>query len=475
MDAVELARLQFAFTIGFHILWPTLTIGLACFIALLSGLWWRTGKTIYRDLMRFWLRIFALAFGMGVITGVVLSYEIGTNWAGFSRSVANVLGPLFMYEALTAFFLEAGFIGIVLFGEGRVSKVLHFFSCCMVAVGTLISATWIIAANSWMQTPQGAVVDAQGIYHAVDWWQVVFNPSFPYRVLHMVCASFITGSFVVAGVSAFHLWRGQHLAASRAAFSMAMWMALVLTPTQIVLGDLHGRNTLQHQPTKVAAMEGLWDTTRGAPMTVIAWPDMEAEKNLFAVDVPHLASVYLTHSWDGEVQGLKAVPADERPNVPVVFFAFRIMVGIGVVLLATAIAGAVLRWRGKLYDTGWFLLLAMATSPLGFIAVLAGWTTTEAGRQPWIIYGHLLTADAVAPVSAHAVTLTLVIFFVVYNVLLATFLWFAARIAIRGPRTSDPIDPREMPPGFDRGSPSIVGSAPAVTRSSPRPRTAVGA
>ena len=475
MDAVELARLQFAFTIGFHILWPTLTIGLACFIALLSGLWWRTGRPVYRDLMRFWLRIFALAFGMGVITGVVLSYEIGTNWAGFSRSVSNVLGPLFMYETLTAFFLEAGFIGIVLFGEGRVSKGLHFFSCCMVAGGTLLSATWILAANSWMQTPQGAVADANGIFHVVDWWQVIFNPSFPYRLAHMVCASFITGSFVVAGVSAFHLWRGQHLAASRVAFSMAMWMALVLTPTQIVLGDLHGRNTLKYQPTKLAAMEGLWDTTRGAPMTALAWPDMEAEKNIYAIDIPHLASLYLTHSWDGEVQGLKAVPRDQRPYVPIVFFAFRIMVGIGIVLLATAITGAVLRWRRKLYNTGWFLLLAMAASPLGFIAVLAGWTTTEAGRQPWVIYGHLRTADAVAPVAAHAVTLTLLIFFVVYNVLLATFLWFAARVAIRGPASSDPIDPREMPPGLDRSGPTVVGSLPAEPNTSPRPRTPVGA
>jgi cytochrome d ubiquinol oxidase subunit I len=275
MDPVVLARLQFAFTVGFHILWPTFSIGLACFIALLSGLWWRTGRTVYRDLMRFWLRIFALAFGMCVITGLVLSYEIGTNWAGFSRSVANVLGPLFAYETLTAFFLEAGFIGIVLFGEGRVSKGLHFFSCCMVAGGTLVSATWILAANSWMQTPAGAVADANGLYHAVDWWQVIFNPSFPYRLAHIVCASFVTGSFVVAGVSAFHLWRCQHLKTSRVAFSLAMWMALILTPTQILIGDLHGRNTLAYQPTKLAAIEGLWDTTNSAPMTVLAWPDMK--------------------------------------------------------------------------------------------------------------------------------------------------------------------------------------------------------
>jgi len=464
MDPVILARLQFAFTIGFHILWPTFTIGLACFIALLSGLWWRTGRPVYRDLLRFWTKLFALAFGMGVITGVVISYEVGANWAGFSRSVSNVIGPLFTYEVMTAFFLEAGFIGIVLFGEGRVSKGLHFFSCCMVAVGTLTSATWIIAANSWMQTPAGAVADAQGIYHTIDWRGVIFNPSFPYRLAHMVCASFVTGSFVVAGVSAFHLWRGQHFEASRIAFSMAMWMALVLTPTQIFLGDMHGRNTLVHQPTKLAAMEGLWDTTRGAPMTLIAWPDMEEERNLFAIEVPHVASLYLTHSWDGEVQGLKAVPREDRPYVPLVFFAFRIMAGIGMILLATAVTGAVLRWRRQLYDTRWFLILAMATAPLGFIAVLAGWTTTETGRQPWVVYGLLRTADAVAPVTAPAVTLSLAIFFVLYNLLLAAFLWFAGRIVIRGPGDTTGPAPEQIRPGLDRSSPALVGSAPAAAR-----------
>ena len=463
MDAVILARLQFALTIGFHILWPTFTIGLACFIALLSGLWWRTGRAVYRDLMRFWTWIFALAFAMGVVTGVVISYEVGTNWAGFSRSVSNVIGPLFMYEALTAFFLEAGFIGIVLFGEGRVSKGMHFFSCCVVACGTLLSATWILASNSWMQTPSGAVADANGIWHTVDWWQVIFNPSFPYRLMHMVCASFVTGAFVVAGVSAFHLWRRQHVETSRIAFSMAMWMALILTPIQIVLGDLHGRNTLIHQPTKLAAMEGLWETTKGAPMTLIAWPDMDEARNLYAIDIPHVASLYLTHSWDGEVQGLKAVPPQDWPYVPIVFFAFRIMVGIGLILLATAITGVVLRWRGRLFEARWFQLWAMATTPLGFVAVLAGWTTTEAGRQPWIIYGQLRTADAVAPVTAEAVTTSLLIFFALYNVLMLTFIWFAGRIAIRGPSGATAADPREVRPGLDRSGPTIAGSEPADT------------
>jgi cytochrome d ubiquinol oxidase subunit I len=457
MDALILARLQFAFTVGFHILWPTITIGLACFVALQSGLWWKTGKTVYRDLMRFWLRIFALTFGMGVVTGIVLSYEIGANWAGFSRSVASVLGPLFVYETLTAFFLEAGFIGIVLFGQGRVSKGLHFFSCCVVAVGTLMSATWILAANSWMQTPQGAIADAQGMFRPLDWWQIVFNPSFPYRLAHMVCASFVTGSFVVAGVSALHLWRRQHVEASRTAFSMAMWMALVLTPTQILIGDLHGRNTLVHQPTKLAAIEGLWETTRGAPMTVFAWPDMEQERNRYALEVPHVASLYLTHSWNGEVQGLKAVPRADRPYVPIVFFAFRIMAGIGVVLLATAATGAILRWRGRLYDTYWFLRLAMMTSPLGFIAVLAGWTTTETGRQPWVVYGQLRTADAASPVPAEAVAATLAAFFAIYLILMLVFLWAAARVVIRGPEPAAAADRPQLRPGLDSSAPLLAG------------------
>ncbi|MDR6952075.1 cytochrome d ubiquinol oxidase subunit I [Ancylobacter sp. 3268] len=467
MDAVDLARAQFAFTIGFHILWPTLSIGLAWFCTLLSALWWRTGKPVYRDLMRFWMRLFALSFGMGVITGIVLSYEIGTNWAGYSRSVSNVLGPMFMYETLTAFFLEAGFIGIMLFGEGRVSKGMHLFSCLMVSSGALFSATWIIAANSWMQTPAGAVAGADGIFHVTDWWQAIFTASFPYRLAHMVCASFLTGAFVVAGVSAFHMWRGQHLAASRKAFSMAMWLALVLAPTQIALGDLHGRNTLEHQPVKLAAMEGLWDTTRGPAMTVIGWPDMAEQKNLYALDIPHLASLYLTHSWDGEVQGLKTVAPADQPNVPVVFFAFRIMVGIGLVLLATAVTGLILRLRGRLFYARWFHLLAMAATPLGFLAVLAGWTVTEAGRQPWIVYGHLRTVDAAAPVTVGAVTTSLLIFFLVYNLLLASFIWFAGRIALRGP-AGDTLPAHEHP-GLDRtnaGAPASSSTSPASVSSS---------
>jgi len=441
-DAVILARLQFAFTIGFHILWPTFSIGIASFVAWLSFRWWRTGRPVYRDLMRFWSRIFAMSFAMGVITGVVLSYEVGANWAGFSRATGNVLGPLFAYEVLTAFFLEAGFIGIVVFGEGRVSRGKHVLASCLVAFGTLLSAALILATNSWMQTPAGTVLDETGIFHVVDWAAVIFSPSYPYRLAHMVCASFLTGAFVVAGIAAYHLRRDIAPEAARRAFSMAMRAALVLAPLQVVLGDMHGINTREHQPIKLAAMEAIWHTGRGVPATLFAWPDMEAETNRFAIEIPRLGSLYLTHDWDGEVQGLTSVPPADRPNVPLVFFAFRIMVGIGLVFLGIAFAGAVLRWRGKLYEAGWFHRLAIAVSPLGFVAVIAGWTVTEAGRQPWVVHGLLRTSDAASAVAPGAISASLGAFALLYTCLLAAFLWFLARLVLRGPGPATaPLEP----------------------------------
>lgn len=360
---------------------------------------------------------------MGVVTGLVLSYEIGTNWSRFAHSVSNVLGPLFAYETMSAFFLEAGFVGIVLFGEKRVGKGMHFFACCMVALGTVLSATWILAANSWMQTPAGVVRDADGVFHVTSWAAVILDPSFPFRFMHMVCASFLTGAFVVAGVSAFHLWRRQHLVTARKAYSLAMWAALVLVPLQLVLGDQHGLNTRQYQPIKLAAMEGLWDSGRGVPATLIGWPDMEAERNRFEVAIPHLGSLYLTHSWNGEVEGLKAVPAADRPYVPIVFFAFRIMVGVG---------------------------------------ILAGWTVTETGRQPFVVYGQLRTVDATAPVPGTAVGTSLILFLVVYNVLLLAFFWYGARLVVRGPADAGAASPNEVCPGLDRAGPAVVGGQAAL-------------
>ncbi len=447
-DAVLLSRLQFAWTIGYHILWPAYTIGISAFIVILNALWLRTGRVVYRDLLRFWIHLFALGFAMGVVTGVVLSYEIGTNWSGFAEKTANVLGPFFTYEVLTAFFLEAGFIGVMLFGMGRMSRGLHFFACCMVALGAIFSAFWILAANSWMQTPAGFAIGPDGKFAVTSWWEAVFNPSLPYRFAHMVTAAFITGTFVVIGVCGFYLWQRRHLAFARAGFSVAMWLAIVLTPAQIVIGDQHGINTLAYQPMKLAAIEARWETARHVPLTLFAWPDMARERNDWALDIPALGSLILTHSWDGEVRGLKDVPPGDRPYVPLPFFAFRLMVGIGLVLLAIAVTGLMLRLRGRLYDTRWFAAICAFSSPLSFIAVLAGWTVTETGRQPYVVYGQLRTAEAAAPVAAAAVGGSLVLFVIVYLVLLLAFFFYAGRLVWRGPSETE-VAPEAVRPGVD--------------------------
>jgi cytochrome bd ubiquinol oxidase subunit I len=431
-ETLLLSRAQFALTIGYHILWPAYTIGISGYIVLLNVLWLATGRAVYRELLRFWLRLFALGFAMGVVTGVVLSYEIGTNWGGYAKAVGNVIGPFFTYEVMTAFFLEAGFIGIMLFGMNRVSRRLHLISCVMVALGSVFSAFWILSANSWMQTPAGfAYVD--GKFELTNLWDAIFNPSFPYRLAHMVTAAFIAGTFVVLGVLGFYLWRRRHIEFAKAGFSIAMWMALILTPLQLLLGDLHGRNTLEYQPIKVAAMEGDWDTQRGQPLILFAWPNVQQQRDEYSFAIPHLGSLILTHDWDGLVEGLKAVPPEERPPVPYVFFAFRIMVGIGIFLILIALAGLVLRFRGRLYDTRWFAGLCAFSSPLPFLAVLAGWTVTEVGRQPYLVYGYLRTADSVSPLTPSAVGTSLLLFALVYAVLLVAFFWYATHLVLRGP------------------------------------------
>lgn len=448
-DTVLISRAQFAFTIGYHILWPAYSIGISGYIVLLNALWLRTGQPVYRDLLRFWLHLFALGFAMGVVTGVVISYEIGTNWSGYAAAVSNVIGPFFTYEVMTAFFLEAGFVGIMLFGMGRVAPALHFLSCLMVALGALISAFWILAANSWMQTPAGfTIVDNK--FDVTNWWDAVFTPSLPYRFVHMVTAAYIAGTFVVIGVLGFYLWRGRHLAFARAGFSLAMWIALVLTPLQIVLGDLHGRNTLEYQPIKVAAMEGDWDTARGQPLILFAWPDVADERNDYVVAIPHVGSLILTHDWNGEVEGLKAVPPADRPPVPYVFYAFRLMVGIGIVLLLIALTGLYLRARGRLYDTRWFAVVCAFSSPLPFLAILCGWTVTEVGRQPYVVYGYMRTAEAVAPVAPSSVAISFTLFIIVYAVLLVAFFYYAARTVFRGPDIEEPSQrPSAVRPGRD--------------------------
>jgi cytochrome bd ubiquinol oxidase subunit I len=401
-----------------------MTIGLAAFLVVLEGAWLRTGEAIYFTLYKFWSKLFALAFGIGVVTGLVLSYEFGTNWSRFSAAAGNVIGPLMGYEVLTAFFLEAGFLGIMLFGLERVGRRLHFLATCMVSLGTLISMTWILSANSWMHTPAGYAI-VGGTFHVTDWWAVILNPSFPYRLAHMATAAFLSAAMGVAGVSAWYLLQARHQAFAQKGFSLAMWMVAVAAPAQVVIGDLHGLNTIHHQPMKVAAMEGHWETSRGIPMLLFAIPDQAAATNRYEIGIPRLGSLILTHAWDGEVKGLHEVPAEDRPPVAIVFYAFRVMVGIGLLLAAIGLLGLWLRWRGRLYTTPLYLRLVVASSPLGFVAILAGWAVTEVGRQPWTVYGHLRTADSVSPVAAGAVASSLALFVLAYSVLVLAFLLYA--------------------------------------------------
>ncbi|MBZ9612440.1 cytochrome ubiquinol oxidase subunit I [Rheinheimera maricola] len=433
LDAALLSRLQFAFTVSFHIIFPSITIGLATLIAIWEGLWLKTANPVYLQLAKFWIKPFAITFGMGVVSGIVLSYEFGTNFSEFSRITGAVLGPLMAYEVLTAFFLEAGFLGIMLFGWQRVGPKLHFFATVVVAIGTWISAFWIIAANSWMHTPAGHII-VDGVFQVDSWWQVIFNPSMPYRFSHMLLAAFITAIFVVLATSAWQLLHSEHKTMARKGLSMTLWLALILTPLQVFVGDLHGLNVKQHQPVKLAAMEGLWaEREAGVPLLLFAIPDRAAEKNHFEIAIPKLASLILTHDADGELMGLKAVPADERPNVAVVFFSFRIMVGIGMLMLMVALLGAYLRWRGNLYHSRWFLTACSYLAPSGVIAVLAGWYVVEVGRQPWLVQGLLRTIDVVSPLPPERVLFSLTLFVITYSLLFGVYLYFMRKLIKKGP------------------------------------------
>ncbi len=436
-DAVLLARAQFAFTIGFHIVLPALTIGLASYLAVLEALWFTTGRQVFRDVFQYWLRVFAVAFGMGVVSGVVMVYEFGTNWARFSDKTGAVIGPLLGYEVMTAFFLEAGFLGILLFGRQRVGRGVYLVATLLVAVGTLISAFWILAANSWMQTPQGHTLTADGRFLPADWWQIVFNPSFPYRLVHMVIASYLSVAFVVGAVGAWHLRRDAQNQAARLMFSMAMWMAVVVAPIQILAGDQHGLNTLDHQPAKIAALEGDWETRPGTPLILFGMPDMANERTDWAVEIPHLGALILTHTWDGAIKGLKEFPPQDRPNSPVVFWAFRIMVGLGLLMAAVGVWAAWLRLRGRLYASPWLRRAVLAMAPSGFIALLAGWTVTEVGRQPFTVYGLLRTADSVSPVGLPGVAASLAAFVAVYAIVFGAGFVFLLRLVRRPPTVGE--------------------------------------
>ncbi len=432
-SALDLARLQFAFTIAFHIVFPAFSIGLASYLAVLEGLWLATGRHTYLTVFRFWLRIFAVVFGMGVVSGVVMSYQFGTNWSVFSDRTGPVLGPLMGYEVLSAFFLEAGFLGVMLFGMNRVGRGLHYFATVMVAFGTLMSAFWILAVNSWMQTPAGYAVNAAGQFVPADWWAVIFNPSFPYRLVHMVLAAYLTTSFAVGAVGAWHLLRDPGSAPARLMFSMAMWMALLAAPLQILAGDRHGLNTVAHQPVKVAAMEGHYETREGAPLILFGLPDNEAATVHWAVEVPKLGSLILAHDPDARITGLDAWPREDWPNVPLVFWCFRIMVGIGLLMVAVGVWSGLARLRGRLYASRPLHRVAVGMGPAGFLAVLAGWIVTEAGRQPYTVYGLLRTADSVSAVDAPAVGASLAAFVVVYLAVFGAGVYYLLRLMTENP------------------------------------------
>jgi len=433
IDPVLLARIQFAFTISFHIIFPAFTIGLASWLAVLEWRWLKTGNTVYEEIYRMWVKIFAVTFGMGVVSGVVMSFQFGTNWSVFSDRAGNVLGPLLGYEVLTAFFLEASFLGVMLFGWNRVSKKMHFAATIIVAVGTLISAFWILSANSWMQTPQGYRMGADGLLYPTDWIKIIFNPSFPFRFLHMVTASYLTTAFAVGGIGAYYLWRNRHVKHARVMLGMAMIMAIFVAPIQAVVGDFHGLNTLEHQPAKVAAIEGIWKTEKGAALRLFGWPDQEEEKTKYAIEIPKLSSLILTHDLNGEVKGLKEWPKDERPPVAAVFWSFRAMVGIGVLMIFTGVTAAILFLRKQLFNKRWFQLWCMAMTPAGFATVLAGWFVTEIGRQPYIVYGVMRTAETISPVMGSQVALSLLAFIFSYVFIFGAGSYYILRLIGKGP------------------------------------------
>jgi cytochrome bd ubiquinol oxidase subunit I len=444
--ALLLARIQFAFTVSFHFIFPAFSIGLASYLAVLEGLWLKTGEAKYLNLFKYWLKIFALAFAMGVVSGIVMSYQFGTNWSVFSDRAGPVIGPLMAYEVLTAFFLEAGFLGVMLFGMGRVGQGLHFLATLMVAIGTFISAFWILSVNSWMQTPTGWALNAQNQFVvAGSWLDVIFNPSFPYRLVHTVLAAYLTTALVVGGVGAWHLLKGRKTDETKTMFSMAMWMLALVAPAQIVAGDLHGLNTLEHQPAKVMAMEGHFRSyPEGAPLILFGIPDREAETVHYALEIPKLSSFILRHDWNAPLAGLDTVPRENRPPVGIVFWSFRVMVGLGFLMLGLGLLSLFLRWRRRLFDSRLLHRFALAMGPAGFIAVIAGWITTEVGRQPWVIYNLMRTRDAVSPIATPGVTGSLIAFVIVYFAVFAAGTWYILRLMAHPPKEGERA-PEKLP------------------------------
>ena len=455
-EALLLARIQFAFTVSFHFLFPAITIGLASYLAVLEGLWLKTGRAHYMDLYRYWIKIFALVFGMGVVSGIVMSYQFGTNWAVFSDKAGPIIGPLMAYEVLTAFFLEAGFLGVMLFGMQRVGRGLHFTATLMVAIGTFISAFWILSVNSWMQTPTGYTMNANGQFiSAGSWLAIVFNPSFPYRLAHTLSAAYLTTAFIVGGVGAWHLLKDSSNPRARLMFSMAMWMAAIVAPLQIVLGDMHGLNTLQHQPVKVMAMEGHYQShPEGAPLILFGIPNSAENRVDYAIEIPKLSSLILKHDLNAPLAGLDTVPVADRPPVGIVFWAFRIMVGLGFLMAALGAVSLLARMRGSLYHWKWLHRFALVMGPSGLVAVLAGWVTTEVGRQPWVVHGLMRTADAASPLAAPAVAASLVAFVVVYFAVFGAGVRYILKLMAKPPVEHEP-PPAHIPE-------RAAGTTPAV-------------
>ena len=450
--ALELARMQFGFTIAFHIIFPSISIGLASYLAVLEGCWLKTKNQDYKDLYHFWLKIFGVTFGMGVVSGLVMSYEFGTNWGGFSTFAGGITGPLLAYEVLTAFFLEAGFLGVMMFGWNRVGSGLHFFATIMVAIGTLISMTWILASNSWMQTPQGYAV-VNGILVPTDWFAVIFNPSFPYRLLHMGTAAFLATALFVGASGAWQLLFNKDNAAIRTMLSMAMWMVLLVAPIQIMLGDMHGLNTLKHQPAKIAAMEGHWQNGKaeeGMPLVLFGVLDMKTETTRFVLEIPHASSLILTHSWNGQIKGLKEFAPEDRPNATIIFWTFRVMVGLGMAMLGLGLWSGVLRLRKKMYENRPFLYVATLMGPAGIVAILAGWMTTEIGRQPWVVYGVMRTAEGVSSHHVSTLAFSLALFIIVYFFVFGAGFAYILRLVRKGPVTHEGDLPIEGGPGEDK-------------------------
>ena len=462
MDALLLSRMQFAANISFHILFPTISIGLGWVLLFMRLRWLGTKQQGWLDAYRFWTKVFALSFALGVVSGITMSFQFGTNWPGYMEKVGNIAGPLLGYEVLTAFFLEAGFLGIMLFGHGRVSERVHLVATALVAFGTTLSAFWILALNSWMQTPTGYRVDADGVYHAADWIAVIFNPSFPYRMTHMLLASVLTVSFLLVGLSAWQLLRGVAARSAPGVLRFGLVLAAIAAPLQIVAGDMHGLNTLEHQPQKIAAMEGIWQTEKGAALRLFAWPSEKDRANHFEIAVPRLGSLILTHSADGEVKGLNEFR--EHPPVAPLFFAFRIMVGVGVLMLAAGWSGIWLyrrsRWDANALPRRFLQLLAAMTFA-GWLATVCGWYITEIGRQPFIVAGLVRTADVASKATAPMIATTLALYVTLYVALVIAYVTVLKYMAEKPEEVLDAEAEEQAvtPPGIATAPSAVAGPA----------------